>query len=159
MGRVDVCAAALGVNRPLSGSGAIAEIDVRHSAGAPATLRIERADLRDVNNERDEIVTSKPTVHYVPTVSGMFQNVPNPFNPATTITYDVAAQGNVTIHIYDVSGRLVRTLVDTNKPVGRYTATWDGRDDRGSAVHSGVYFYRMDAPGYRSTAKKMMLLK
>jgi flagellar hook assembly protein FlgD len=50
-------------------------------------------------------------------------------------------------------------LVNEEKGVGRYTATWDGRDGRGNQVHTGVYFYRMTAPGYASQAKKMLLLK
>jgi hypothetical protein len=155
-GGVDVCAAALGINRPLSGSGVIAEIEV---AGMGDGLRIETVDLRDVNNERDEVTVNRKPDAFVPTVNGVAQNVPNPFNPITTITYDVATPGNVRIAIYDVAGRLVRTLVDESAPAGRFDAVWDGRDNRGAAVHSGVYFYRMTAPGYQSPTKKMLLLK
>ena len=94
-----------------------------------------------------------------PVVSAMFQNQPNPFNPITTVQYDVAVAGNVTIRIYDVTGALVRTLVDTHRAPGRYTAQWNGLDDRGNGVHSGVYFYRMTAAGYESPTRKMLLLK
>ncbi len=116
-------------------------------------------DLRDVNNERDVIEAAGGGNHYVPTVSSLVQNHPNPFNPSTTISYDVATPGLVSLRIYDVSGRLVRTLVDEWKGVGRFDQLWDGTDNRGTTVTSGVYFYRMTAPGYKSMTRKMLLLK
>lgn len=86
-------------------------------------------------------------------------NVPNPFNPTTTISYDVRrGGGDVNIAIFDVSGRLVRTLVHEHRAAGRYTAQWDGHDDAGRPVASGVYFYRMSAGSFNET-RKMVLLK
>jgi hypothetical protein len=158
-GSVEVSVAALGVDRALSGSGVIAEIDVRHPANAGATTQILSAQLRDLNNGRDEIVVNAAPQPFVPMVTGVLQNVPNPFNPTTTITYDVAEAGHISIEIYDVSGRLVRTLVNEGKAVGRYHTLWDGRDNVGAAVHSGVYFYRMSAPGREPQTRKMLLLK
>jgi hypothetical protein len=156
-GRIELCAAALGVDRPLSGSGEIAEIEVENGVETLASIRTVL--LRDVNNGRDEITTTLPPAPFVPAVTSVAQNVPNPFNPVTTVQYDVAVTGNVTIRIYDVAGRLVRTLVDQQRAPGRYTAQWNGDDDRGSRVSSGVYFYRMTAPGYTSPTRKMVLLK
>jgi hypothetical protein len=90
---------------------------------------------------------------------GLHQNIPNPFNPVTTIGYDVpAGGGRVTIEIFDVSGRLVRTLVDGSVGAGVRSAVWDGRDAEGAEVGSGVYFCRMTAPGLEQTVK-MTLLK
>ena len=83
---------------------------------------------------------------------------PNPFNPVTTVTYGVPADASVRIAIYSVAGRLVRTLVDGEVGAGHRTAVWDGRDDRGVEVGSGVYFCRMDASGFHDTAK-MVLMK
>jgi hypothetical protein len=94
-----------------------------------------------------------------PLAFALGQNYPNPFNPVTTIAYDVAAAGNVTISVYDVTGALVRTLVDTHRAPGRYTAQWNGVDNRGNTVGSGVYFYRMTAAGYQSQTRQMVLLK
>jgi hypothetical protein len=91
--------------------------------------------------------------------SGLGQNYPNPFNPVTTIEYDVATAGRVTINIYDVTGALVRTLVDTQRAPGHYTAQWNGVDQRGNAVGSGVFFYRMSAPAFQSRTRQMVLLK
>lgn len=87
------------------------------------------------------------------------QNHPNPFNPTTTIEYASSVAGPLTLRIYDVSGRLVRTLLDKQRaPVGSGRVEWDGRDDMGVAVASGVYFYRLSSPKL-TTTKKMVLLK
>jgi hypothetical protein len=95
----------------------------------------------------------------VPKMFALHQNVPNPFNPTTVIQYDVPEEGGeVTLLIYDVAGRLVRTLVDHQQTAGRKRVTWNGDDDRGSRVASGVYFYRMRAPGFDVT-KKMVLIQ
>lgn len=95
----------------------------------------------------------------VPAEFALHANIPNPFNPVTTIGYDVPAGGaDVTIAVYDVSGRRVRTLVSQRREAGRYTARWNGEDDRGARAASGVYFYRMNAGGFVET-RKMVLLK
>jgi SnoaL-like domain/FlgD Ig-like domain len=87
------------------------------------------------------------------------QNVPNPFNPVTKIAFDVPRGGaNVALRIYDVSGRLVRTLVDGYEPSGTRTASWYGRDDQGRPVPSGAYYYQLTAPSI-SERRKMLLLK
>jgi hypothetical protein len=85
--------------------------------------------------------------------------IPNPFNPTTRIRYDVPARGGkVTLRIYDVEGRLVRTLVNEHQSPGQKIATWHGRNAQGQSVATGVYFYRMTAPGFEMT-RKMILLK
>ena len=87
------------------------------------------------------------------------QNFPNPFNPITTIDYQVAAGGGmVRLSIFDVSGRLVRTLVDERQSEGVRSVIWNGTNDRGAPVASGIYFYRMQAPGFAET-RKMVLLR
>jgi len=86
------------------------------------------------------------------------QNSPNPFNPQTAIRFTLDAKQNVTLAVYDVSGRLVRMLASGTQDVGTHSITWDGRDSAGSTVSSGVYFYRLDA-GKFSATKKMVMLK
>jgi hypothetical protein len=93
-----------------------------------------------------------------PAATRLAQNFPNPFNPTTRIEFDLAAPGLVRLRIYDAAGRLVRSLVDESMPAGRYVRLWDGRDARGSAVASGIYFYRLDAGAYTQT-RKMVLLR
>ena len=95
----------------------------------------------------------------VPTSFALHGNVPNPFNPITTITYDIPQGGaDVSIVIYDVAGRLVRDLVHEHRPAGTWSVQWNGEGDRGQRVASGVYFYRMRAGNFVDT-KKMVLLK
>ncbi len=83
---------------------------------------------------------------------------PNPFNPATSIDFVMGAEGRAVIRVYDVAGRLVRTLLDERRPAGRHTAVWDGRDDDGRTAASGTYFYQLETEG-RTYARKAMLLK
>ena len=93
-----------------------------------------------------------------PKAYALAQNYPNPFNPTTTIKYDMKAKGLVTVRIYDVVGRLVRTLVNEMKDAGAYAAVWDGRNDSGADVTSGIYFYKMETAGFVAT-KKLVLLR
>jgi len=86
------------------------------------------------------------------------QNYPNPFNPVTTIEYSVPSRAHVRIEIYDVLGRKVRTLVNETKQAGSYRAEWNGVDDAGRPVSTGVYLYRCKADKITQT-KKMLLLK
>jgi len=90
----------------------------------------------------------------------LHQNHPNPFNPTTTIGYEVPAGAErVTLKVYDVAGRLVRTLVDRPAhAAGPASATWDGRNQRGERAVSGVYFYELTAGTARET-RRMVLLK
>jgi flagellar hook assembly protein FlgD len=84
--------------------------------------------------------------------------VPNPFNPGTTIHYSVPHTGAVTVCIYDVTGRLVRTLVSDTRPTGEWTAEWNGRDDARGRVGSGVYFCRVRSGG-EAVVHKLVLLR
>lgn len=86
------------------------------------------------------------------------QNAPNPFNPQTRIDYDIPKATNVRLEIYNVLGQHVKTLVDEFQEPGSKSVIWDGRDNSGSMVASGIYFYRMDA-GEFSLTRKMMMLK
>jgi hypothetical protein len=114
----------------------------------------------DKNAGRIYRLVSTPTdVAELPPAAALEQNVPNPFNPQTTIAYVVPAGGAaVRLDVLDAAGRLVRTLVDGDRPAGRQQAVWDGRDARGRAVPAGVYLYRLQAPGGEQT-RKMVLLK
>ncbi|MEX0735956.1 MAG: LamG-like jellyroll fold domain-containing protein [Bacteroidota bacterium] len=81
----------------------------------------------------------------VPREFGLFQNHPNPFNPETVIRYAVPVQSHVTLKVYDVLGRLVKTLVSTGLKDGFHSVTWDGRDENGRHLSSGVYLCQMIA--------------
>jgi len=83
---------------------------------------------------------------------------PNPFNPVTTVSYGLPERGHARLSVYNVSGRLVKVLADGVEDAGYHRVTWDGRDDRGVEVSSGVYFCRMEAAEFTASAK-MVLLK
>jgi hypothetical protein len=83
----------------------------------------------------------------------LLQNRPNPLNPLTTFTYFLTAPGRVQLAIYDLEGRLVATVVDDSGQRGRRSAVWNGKDDRGEAVASGVYFARLEAGGSADETK------
>jgi hypothetical protein len=94
----------------------------------------------------------------LPKTFALHQNVPNPFNPTTIISYDVpVAGGKVALQVYDVAGRLVRTLVDGLETPGEKRVTWNGLNSQGNRVATGVYFYRMTAAGFTKTRKMVLL--
>jgi hypothetical protein len=117
-----------------------------------------------VDNSGNESEPAEPgtvtaaTELVIPKVFALYQNVPNPFNPETVIRYDVPpGGGKVTLRVFDVSGKLVRTMVDDMESPGQKTARWDGTNERGEHVASGIYFYRMTAPGYVEKRKMVFL--
>jgi len=100
----------------------------------------------------------KQTVELVPASFKLNQNYPNPFNPSTVISYQLAYLSKVRIKVYDVLGKEITTLVNGQKPAGNYQIVWDGTDNFGNKVTSGVYFYRIDTDNFVQT-KKMVLIK
>nr|MBN2278929.1 T9SS type A sorting domain-containing protein [candidate division Zixibacteria bacterium] len=85
------------------------------------------------------------------------QNAPNPFNPQTRIDYDLPQATNVNLDIFNVLGQKVKTVVNEFQEAGSKSVIWDGRDDGGVSVASGIYFYRLNAGDYNETRKMMML--
>jgi len=94
----------------------------------------------------------------IPLVTRILPNAPNPFNPQTEIRFELAKAGNARLTIYDVTGRRVKTMHNGHLESGPHSLVWQGRDDGGRAVASGVYYLRMDTvEGVQH--RKMMLLK
>ncbi|MFC1573129.1 FlgD immunoglobulin-like domain containing protein [Candidatus Eisenbacteria bacterium] len=87
----------------------------------------------------------------------LFQNQPNPFSPETRIEFDLPQAGPVELAIYSVNGRLIRTLLREDRTAGSHSATWDGNDDAGVKVSSGVYFYGLTAPGVNESRQMILL--
>ncbi|MCK4404211.1 MAG: T9SS type A sorting domain-containing protein, partial [candidate division Zixibacteria bacterium] len=96
--------------------------------------------------------------HSIPRVFSLAQNYPNPFNPTTSIQYVLLREGFVQLQIYNIAGQLVRTLVSRKERAGTHTVSWNGKDNDGKSVSSGIYFYRLETDRFKS-AKKMLLLK
>ena len=88
----------------------------------------------------------------------LFQNHPNPFNSTTTIQYDLPKNSHVELEIIDLLGRRVRTLISEERTAGHHQVTWNGLDDQGHPVASGVYLYTLKAEGYTET-RKLLLIK
>ncbi|NWF50957.1 MAG: T9SS type A sorting domain-containing protein [Ignavibacteriaceae bacterium] len=86
------------------------------------------------------------------------QNFPNPFNPSTSIQYNVPGSANVQLTIYDINGQKVKELINEFRNSGNYTVTWDAKDNFGNKVSSGTYFYQVQVGNFIQT-KKMILLK
>jgi subtilisin family serine protease len=96
--------------------------------------------------------------HLLPELFQLHGNYPNPFNPATTISYDIPVASEVQLAVYNVLGQHIKTLVEKHQQPGRYQVVWDSRDDNGESVASGIYFYYLKA-GEFNESRKMILLK
>jgi hypothetical protein len=87
----------------------------------------------------------------------LYQNYPNPFNPQTKIKYELTQAGRVVLKVYNIIGEEICTLVDEVKPAGLFEVLWDGRDNTGHRVASGVYLYQLEAQGFVQTRKMLLL--
>jgi hypothetical protein len=155
---------------PADVSGSESSLRLLHYEGASGTPAwVDITTSLDVNANRIcgvtttlspfAIVEQDVTDGFAPGVSfRLHQNRPNPFNPRTTIAYEIPARGPVQLKIFDVRGRLVRTLVDRLESPGSHQVMWSGDDDQGRAIGSGVYFYSLEMP-QGSLRRRMVLLK
>lgn len=101
---------------------------------------------------------SSVTAKALPQVYSLSKNYPNPFNPTTTIEYAIPSNGKVELVVYNMAGQKVRTMVNETKEAGFFKAVWDGRNDRGETVASGLYFYKL-VSGKFNKIEKMTLVK
>jgi regulation of enolase protein 1 (concanavalin A-like superfamily) len=102
-------------------------------------------------------VTAAPDLPTAPVVTVLHPNAPNPFNPTTSITFDLARPGRVRLQVFGLDGRLVRVLADGDLPAGRHACTWDGVADDGRTLASGVYLLRLTTPDGAHTGRMTML--
>jgi len=92
----------------------------------------------------------------IPSAFALYPNYPNPFNPATNISFALPVDSRVSLKIYNIAGQLVRTVVNETMPAGNHTVTWDGINSSGEKVASGIYFYRLNAGDFSKTMKMVM---
>jgi hypothetical protein len=124
---------------------------------------LNQVDL-DGSSSRSQIieVAVAPTAivgEALPVSTTLRQNYPNPFNPETTISFDLAEAAIVTLSVYDATGQTIRTLVPGETyQAGRYTSAWDGRDNAGVKVASGVYLYQLQT-GEQTALRRMTLVQ
>ena len=93
----------------------------------------------------------------MPPAHGSLAVYPNPFNPSTTVSFDIPASGPVRVDIYDTRGRLVRRLLDTSLGAGRHQVVWDGRDTAGRQLASGVYLMQLRSRMHQQIRKVTLL--
>ncbi|MBN2830157.1 MAG: choice-of-anchor J domain-containing protein [Candidatus Cloacimonetes bacterium] len=115
-------------------------------------LMIDDVMINGIPQSNDEIVPANNEVVVLK------NNYPNPFNPETTIAFDLKEAGEVNLEVYNMRGQKVTTLAQGNFPVGSHSVVWKGTDSNGKSVTSGVYFYKLQAGTYTFT-KKMILIK
>lgn len=108
--------------------------------------------------QNDLLLSTSEEERVIPSMFYLSQNFPNPFNPATTLKYDLPEASHVTLTIYDITGRTVKILVNSHQEAGYKSIRWDGTNDRGEPVSAGMYLYRIRAGQYVET-KKMVMLK
>ncbi len=121
----------------------------------PEGVQLVRADFNDgrITGRSEAMQTTA-----MPTAFALHANVPNPFNPETTIRFDLPQAERVTLEVYDMLGQKVRTLVDQPLSAGAHQVVWNGRNGQGASVASGVYLYRIQT-GDQSQIRRMLLLK
>ena len=153
-------ASAVGSGPVASGEGVVAELVFRPIGDVETGLfDIAQGVVFDPSQFQNRAGTpGSLEVRAIPTEFALNQNFPNPFNPETTISYDLADGGRVELAIYNVMGQQVKQLVAEEQSAGRYRVVWDGSDAIGRSVASGVYFYRLNTTQFNAV-RKLMLLK
>ena len=138
--------------------GGLTATDVKHWL-----TQAQQVKLTDATSQRGILILQQLFTALIPKETSLLPNYPNPFNPETWIPYQLAEPAEVTLHIYAVDGRLIRTLALGHRPAGIYhsrkrAAYWNGRNNVGEPVASGVYFYTLTVGDF-TTTRKMLIRK
>ena len=113
---------------------------------------------RDSNDVIGHVIGIESDINNMPTNFELHQNYPNPFNPTTNIVFDAAGAAHMQVNIYNVLGQKIKTLFSGNVLPGIYTLQWDGTNESGRLMSSGIYFYQLKGNNV-SITKKMFLMK
>ncbi|MBC8367316.1 T9SS type A sorting domain-containing protein, partial [bacterium] len=151
---LDVSMAVMGTDAILQGEGELFRVNF----SAPCELPEISLEVRGVGNLPLDFELEATEIPALPTVYAMARNFPNPFNPKTSIRFDLPEAQDVKLVVYDTMGRRIVTLLNESMQPGFHSVDWMGKDDRGNAVASGIYFYRIEA-GPLSQTERMLLLK
>jgi hypothetical protein len=161
-GLLNIGLAQLGNTEGVSGDGSVAEIIFKTKAMGLADLQFGAIELGASNGEITSAeampVEMLEVTKALPKVYALHDNYPNPFNPATTIRYDLPEASKTELAVYNVVGQMIQTLVSAEQKAGEYQVTWDGKDGFGKDVASGIYYYVFRAGDFKSV-KSMVLLK
>jgi len=131
-------------------------IDDRIIPGMSYCYRLTDTNF-DGNQFQHEPIQIQYVTDYLPTEVHLLQNFPNPFNLSTFISYELPTESAVEISVFDLGGKLIKTLVDGVESPGLKTVRWDGRDDTGQIVSSGTYYFRMNANGTAKYGRALLL--
>jgi PPE-repeat protein len=159
-GLIDV--ALLGLReRGISGAGALAVVTFEVVGTGQPRFGFGTVTARSRENAAAAVtingVSDAPDLPATPVMTVLHQNKPNPFNPRTTVSFDLARPGQVRLMVYGVDGRLARVLADGSLPAGNHAYTWDGTDEGGRRLASGVYLVRLVTPdGIRDVRMTML---
>jgi hypothetical protein len=134
-------------------------LDILDESGSQYSWRSYRG-----NNHRDGVYDVTQSYMHLdkdltPSEFGLEDNYPNPFNPSTRIKFSIPSDMNITMNIYDVMGRKVNTILSGSHRAGRYSVTWNGSDQHGRSVSSGIYFYELKGADDLVDTRKMILIK
>jgi hypothetical protein len=136
-------------------------VDTEYETGL-VYYRVSAVDHAGNEGEYSEVVSTSilgtDEEYLIPTEFALRQNFPNPFNPVTTLRYDLPQQSFVSLKIYDIRGRLISVLVNNVQPAGFHSVLWKGTNANAEPVSAGMYLYTIEAEGYQKT-RKMVLLK
>ncbi len=155
-GQVDVTGGRIGRDWSATGDADLATVWFVALGNDPGQIEVTGGQL--VNSDYRGTALRGQQIEALPTVAALYPNYPNPFNPSTELRFDVPAAGDVQLKVYNQLGQTVRTLVDQRLKAGSYRMKWDGRNEAGQSVASGVYFYRLQA-GEFNQIRKMTLVK
>ena len=109
----------------------------------------------DINTSLES--TDESISNTLPDKYEIYQNYPNPFNPETTIIYKIPKRSNVTLKIYDILGREIKTLINREIESGTHEIKWNGTDNNGMKAANGIYLYKIQADGFSKTMKAILL--
>ena len=155
-GVIEVASGRIGDDWTASGSGDLVTVRFMALADEPGVIEIANGVV--VNSAHFGIPMTVEKAPSLPSVAALHQNYPNPFNPSTEIRFDIPTARDVQLRIYNQLGQTVRTLVDNRMKAGTYALEWDGQDQMGRSVASGVYFYNLEAGDFNQI-RKMTLVK
>ena len=142
--------------------GAVTTLDPQHYEFSDENVKagIYSYRLKQIDTDGSFTYSNEIKVEVAaPSSFELSQNYPNPFNPQTSIGYRLAEAGKVELAVYNARGETVRELVNQSKLPGSYSVVWDGKNDSGSAVVSGTYFYMLKVDGKILASKVMILIK
>jgi hypothetical protein len=141
-----------------NGDADVAEISLRVKDELGGSVQVTEAYVWDQYHRTNVVDLGAAATKLLPKAFVLKQNYPNPFNPTTAIRYALPEASNVRLEIYNTLGQVVQTLVDEKQEAGAYRITWDGRNEHGQEMATGVYIYRIVAGTFDAT-KRMLLIK